>query len=85
MCVHALTEPGLGKALQTITLMLTNVADAGSPAKGNLVVAPLSVISAWKVQFDKFVKPGVLNVEIYHAPIATPLSRSSVAARLMCS
>jgi SNF2 family DNA or RNA helicase len=56
---------GLGKTLQTIGLILSNPPGKGA-ARCTLIVAPVTVMSNWKIQIEKFVKPGQLNVAIYH-------------------
>jgi len=56
---------GLGKTIQTIGLMLSNMPDEDSEAHCNLIVAPLSVLANWRIQIHQFVEPGMLKVEEY--------------------
>lgn len=60
---------GLGKTLQTITLILSNMPDKDT-ATGvcNLIVAPVSVLASWRIQLERFVEEGVLTVDVYHGP-----------------
>ncbi|KAG6009396.1 hypothetical protein E4U54_008571 [Claviceps lovelessii] len=56
-------DMGLGKTLQIISLILTG----GSGT--TLIVAPVSVMSNWKQQIERHVKPEYLpSVFIYHGP-----------------
>lgn len=57
-------DMGLGKTLQTIGLMLANPPKEGA-AHCTLIMAPVTVISNWKIQIEKFVKPGRLMVALY--------------------
>lgn len=58
---------GLGKTLQSISLILSNRPDLdeGEP-RCTLVVAPVSVIANWDQQISKFVEEDTLQVGIYH-------------------
>ena len=56
---------GLGKTIQTIGLILSNMSEPDADAHCNLIVAPLSVIAAWNIQIQQFVKPDYLNVAVY--------------------
>ena len=84
-------EPGLGKSIQTLGLILSNKRPSlstlattsralggtnGQPRRCTLIVCPVSVIASWKMQIDAFCEPG-LRVEVYVGP-----KRASVARRL---
>ncbi|CEG45528.1 Nucleotide excision repair protein RAD16 [Plasmopara halstedii] len=66
-------EMGMGKTLQTISLLLENVREVGSGSKksssmvgGTLVVCPLVAVMQWKSEIERFVAPGHLSVYIHH-------------------
>eukprot|EP00644_Phytophthora_capsici_P015775 jgi/Phyca11/577126/estExt2_Genewise1.C_PHYCAscaffold_1020080 len=70
---------GMGKTIQTISLLLENVREGGPPAKkaakgrgpaiirgGTLVVCPLVAVMQWQSEIERFVEPGHLSVYIHH-------------------
>ncbi|KAH8583001.1 Swi2 Snf2 ATpase [Cryptosporidium sp. chipmunk genotype I] len=66
-------EMGMGKTIQTISLILehdippiTNNAEKGEVIGKNLVVAPVAAVLQWKQEIERFTKPGSLKVHIYH-------------------
>lgn len=58
-------DMGLGKTLQTIGLVLANPPEKGA-ASCTLIVAPLTIMTNWKILIEKFIKPGRLKVALYH-------------------
>lgn len=66
-------EMGMGKTIQTISLILehdippvTNKAEKGEVIGKNLVIAPVAAVLQWKQEIERFTKPGSLKVHIYH-------------------
>jgi len=56
---------GLGKTIQTIFLVLSNKPESNAKARCTLIVAPVSVIANWRLQFEQFTKPRSLKVVEY--------------------
>eukprot|EP00978_Attheya_sp_CCMP212_P021405 scaffold62436_cov59-Attheya_sp.AAC.1 len=80
---------GLGKTLQSLGLILSNPPKGHVYGTGNgslitqpvatLIVCPMSVISNWQQQIDKFVEPNTFRVMIY---TGTPMQRSKLVLKL---
>lgn len=79
-------EMGMGKTIQAISLILENVRQEDSAAKGKkastlrggtLVVCPLVAVMQWKSEIERFVEHGHLSVYIHHGP-----KRLDVAAKI---
>ena len=76
-------EMGIGKTLQTIGLILANPPVSGP--KTTMVVCPVSVMSNWVQQINNFVKPGILNVQLYHGECALVVFSSILSINLGAS
>ncbi|OII72378.1 uncharacterized protein cubi_01258 [Cryptosporidium ubiquitum] len=66
-------EMGMGKTIQTISLILehdippiTNKIEKGEIIGKNLVIAPVAAVLQWKQEIERFTKPGSLKVHVYH-------------------
>ncbi|KAF7457561.1 putative DNA repair protein rhp16 [Cryptosporidium felis] len=65
-------EMGMGKTIQTISLLLEHdtppITDEkqGELIGKNLVVAPVAAVLQWKQEIERFTKPGSLKVHVYH-------------------
>ncbi|KAJ1604839.1 Swi2/Snf2 ATPase and Rad16-like protein [Cryptosporidium canis] len=66
-------EMGMGKTIQTISLLLehdtppiTDELEKGEVVGKNLVVAPVAAVLQWKQEIERFTKPGSLRVHVYH-------------------
>ncbi|KAK8054079.1 SWI/SNF family DNA-dependent ATPase-like protein [Apiospora saccharicola] len=60
-------DVGLGKTIQTLALILARSAPEEANNKTTLLVVPLCLLEQWKKEIDEKIKPGELNVKIYHS------------------
>ncbi|KAK7991607.1 hypothetical protein PG988_000401 [Apiospora saccharicola] len=60
-------DVGLGKTIQTLALILARPTPEEAKNKTTLLVVPLCLLEQWKKEIDEKIKPGELNVKIYHS------------------
>jgi DNA repair protein RAD16 len=69
-------EMGMGKTIQSVTLMLANLppktlppaADGLLASRASLVVAPVAALMQWKHEIEKYTRPDSVSVVVYHGP-----------------
>jgi hypothetical protein len=60
-------QMGLGKTIQTISLILSNSRNSQGKWEGpTLIMAPLSVLSSWEDQIKEHSKDGALKIYVHH-------------------
>eukprot|EP00026_Physarum_polycephalum_P000815 Phypoly_transcript_00816.p1 GENE.Phypoly_transcript_00816~~Phypoly_transcript_00816.p1 ORF type:complete len:1274 (+),score=280.63 Phypoly_transcript_00816:101-3922(+) len=71
-------DMGLGKTIQSISLIITNplpdnfseenkeTEDMGKVSKSTLILCPVSLVTQWKSEIDKFVKRGHVKTFVYY-------------------
>jgi SNF2 family DNA or RNA helicase len=61
---------GIGKTLQTISLILSNRRPDCEKlySKTTLIVLPVSLIDQWRLEILDKTLPGTLSVYVYHGP-----------------
>ncbi|KAL1923656.1 uncharacterized protein VTP21DRAFT_8636 [Calcarisporiella thermophila] len=72
-----LADMGLGKTIQTLSLMLSN-RSTDANIKTTLIVAPLALIRQWECEIKSKTTPESLSVYVHHGP-----SRTKDPKRLM--
>jgi DNA repair protein RAD16 len=67
-------EMGMGKTIQTISLIMKNRASSpgtpsrGEPVKSTLVVCPQVAMVQWRGEIERYCKAGSLTLTMYHGP-----------------